>query len=164
MRYLSLSVACLAMLAAGCDGGTAPPTAPSTIIPASTPAPPAPTPSPALPNRFTEIALGEAVSSRVTKDDPLCDEGWHYRCGYYRVTAPGDGILDVTMRWSSADAYPLDIDVLNSHGGRLAVHPQVGPGERRVAFRATAHEVYFIEVWSFMDPGVEFELRTSFRP
>jgi hypothetical protein len=116
-----------------------------------------------VPTTAATIAVGEVVNSQVTMDDPLCDPGWPHRCRYYRLTAPADGVLDVTMRWSSQqpDPYPLDIDVISAIG-RMGLPAGVGPGpQRRVTLRVKAGDTYVIEIWSFLSPGEGFELSTT---
>ena len=160
MGHLRFAAVSFAMLALGCDGGTSVlPTGPSQLPPRAT----TPTPGPLVPTNAATIAVGEVVNSHVTMDDPLCDPGWPHRCRYYRLTAPVDGVVDVTMRWSSQqpDPYPLDIDII-SVLGRMGPPVAVGPGpQRRVTLRVKAGDAYAIEIWSFLSPAEAFELSTA---
>jgi hypothetical protein len=115
-----------------------------------------------VPTNAATLALGEVVKSHVTVNDPLCDPGWPHRCRYYRLTAPADGVLEVTVRWSSRqpDPYPLDIDLI-SRFGRMGLPVAVGPGpQRRMILSVKTGDTYAIEIWSFLSPAEAFELST----
>ena len=160
MRHLPISLLFLAVLASGCDATTTIPTAPDAV----TPLPPASPPPPAVRRSdvAVDIALGEVVRSRVTENDPLCGEPWPHRCRIYRVTAPTSGLLKASMTWSPQvrDPYPLDIGVVDERG--LESFPHVISGtQREVWVRVTAGSSYFIEIWSFLSPPEEFELRAA---
>ena len=149
MRNVGSLMVLLALAAIGCESpqralllGPTPLT--------STP-PPAPSPPPQVPHpRLADanpMAIGETVRSQTTTDDPFCDPGWPHRCRYLEVTAPHDGMLRVTMRWSPAqpDPYPLDIGVIGPNGREWL--PVVGPGTQRyVDVPAGAGATYLIEV------------------
>jgi hypothetical protein len=65
------------------------------------------------------------------------------------------------MRWSSElqEPYPLDIGLIAPNDGLI---PEVGPGtQRRLSFGVVVGGTYVIEIWSFLDPGEEFELTTA---
>jgi hypothetical protein len=160
MGHLRLSVVTFAMVALGCDGARSVlPTAPGELDPRAT----TPAAAPVVPTNAATIVIGEVVNSKVTMDDPLCDPRWPHRCRYYRLTAPADGFLEVTMRWSveQPDPYPLDIDIISAFG-RMGLPPDVGPGpQRRVAPRVKAGDTYTIEISSFLSPGEAFELTTA---
>jgi hypothetical protein len=161
MEMLRFSVFFFALLALGCDGGaSAVPTGPSQPpTPAS--APPSSTGFVVPPNTAT-IAVGEVLNGQATEQDPLCAPGFPYRCRYYRLIAPADGILDITIKWSAqqVDPYPLDLDVI--HATRIGSQPLIGPGpQRRISIRIRSGDSYAIEVWSFLSPGEAFELSTA---
>ena len=162
MGHVRLTAVFLAMLALGCDGGRSVwPTVPSQLPPATTT--PTPPPGPMVPPNAATIAVGDVVKSLVTVDDPLCDPGWAHRCRYYRLTVPADGILDVTITWSSQqpDPYPLDIDVISALG-RSGPPAAVGPGpQRRVTLSVKSGDMYTIQIWSFLSPAEAFELSTT---
>jgi len=151
-----LVVACVSLLAIGCDGESTVPSSPT-----STPLPP-PAPAPSRnqqPSGGAPIVLGEAVTARVTQDDPVCGAPYPHRCLYFRLEASRTGHLTVTMRWDSriADPYPLDIAVIDPLG-RMAL-PTIGPGtQRQVSLPVSAGSTYVIEIWSAATPGEPFEL------
>ena len=153
-----LVVACASLLAIGCDGESTFPSSPSST---SSP-PPGPAPASSLnqqPTGGVLIVLEEAVTARVTQDDPLCGGPYLYRCRYFRLAASRNGHLTVTMRWDSqvADPYPLDIGVIDPFG-RMAF-PTIGPGtQRQVSLPVSAGSTYVIEIWSAAAPGEQFEL------
>ena len=162
MEMLRFSVFSFALLALGCDGG-------SSVVPTgpSQSGPPASTPGPSralvVPPNAASITVGEVVKGQVTGEDPLCDPGWPHRCRYYRLVAPADGTLTVTIKWSAqqVDPYPLDLDVVSASlriGSATAIEPA---SQRRTSVRIKAGETYAIEVWSFLSPGEPFELSTA---
>ena len=162
MRHLPVSLLCLAVFASGCDSNTFP-TAPGPVTPSrSAPSPP----SPAVPRDAVDLALGGVVRSRVTEGDPLCgSQPYQFHCRRYRLTIPASGILVVVMAWGAEvlNPYPLDIGVLDERG--FEYPPSVGPGpQRRVEFRVSAAGTYVVEIWSFLTPHEDFELRTAFHP
>lgn len=157
MRFLA--AICFAMLALGCsDGRSLLPTGPSSLPTTALPGLPGPT------NAITIVAV-EVVNDRVRSDDPLCDPEWPHRCRYYQLKAAVDGVLDVSLKWSShqLDPYPLDIDVIGVHG-RIGPTPAIGPGnQRRVSLPVRAGDTYAIEIWSFLSPGEVFDLSATIR-
>ena len=164
MRHLPISLLCLAVLASGCDAVSTFPTSPGAVTPQPS-APPPPPPPVSRSEVAVDIALGQVVRSHVTDDDPLCDPAWPYRCRYYRLIAPTSGVLNVSIAWSpqARDPYPLDIGVVEERG--LEYFPLVGPDtQRQVSLRVTAGRTYVIEIWSFLSPPEEFELRTAIQP
>jgi hypothetical protein len=163
MRNVGSIMVLLAVAAVGCESPRRAlllgPT-PLASTPPPIPPPPQPIPHPRL-GDATPIAIGETVKSQTTADDPWCAPGGPHRCRYFKVTAPIQGVLRVTMRWSAAqpDPYPLDIGV---HGPTGEWLPVVGPGaQRHVDVRADAGATYLIEVWSFLTPAERFELTSS---
>jgi hypothetical protein len=108
------------------------------------------------------------INSRVTLDDPLCDQVWPYRCAHYRLIAPGDGVIDFVMTCPAlADKYVVDIGVIDP-AGRMWISAEaeqwrLGP-QRTVRIPVTAGATYVIEIWSLGAPGEMFELKTSYRP
>lgn len=166
MRTAGSFVALLALAAAGCESpGRVLALAPTPVVAAPPPGPP---PAPPVPHpRLADanpMAVGETVRSQATTDDPLCDPGWPYRCRYFRIIAPRDGTLRVTMRWSAAqpDPYPLDIAV---YGPMHEWESAPGRGaEREVLGPADSGASYLVEVWSFLTPAEPFELTSSIEP
>jgi hypothetical protein len=157
MCRFRISIVCLGLVALGCDRGL--PTAPT---PGAT-AVPLPTPSPSpQPPLGSHIEVGEVITSRVTSDDPLCGHNTPFPCRYYRLTPARDGVLQVTLAWNPqlVDDYPLDMSVIDPQGKDWAA-TVVGRAQRGVSVRVTAGASYVIEIWSFLSPGVEFELRSS---
>lgn len=157
MCRFRISIVCLGLVALGCDRGL--PTAPT---PGATAVPlPLPSPSP-QPPFGSDIEVGEVITSRVTPDDPQCGLVAPFFCRYYRLTPPRDGVLHVTLAWSPQlhDNYPLDMGVIDPHG-RERTATVVGPAQRGVSLRVTAGAPYVIEIWSFLSPAAEFELRSS---
>jgi hypothetical protein len=102
--------------------------------------------------RYTSIAVGEAVSARVNADDPRCAVWPEWPCQYFRLTAPSDGTLDVVMTHSAGN---LDLSFTND-AGNTWWYP--------VSIPVTAGATYQITVWEYETTGVEFELRTSLQP
>jgi hypothetical protein len=161
MRHIPVSLLCLAVLASGCDSNTFP-TAPGPVTSSAASPPPVGPRADAA----TSIVLGEMIRSRVTEGDPLCGAPpYQFRCRRYRVTIPASGIFVAVMAWGAEvlNPYPLDIGVLDERGFEYV--PSVGPGpQRRVEFRVSAGSTYVIEIWSFLTPHEDFELRTAFHP
>lgn len=162
MRNTHLAIILILLVAYGCDNGGQLPAGPSTIPPASSQGARQPVETP--------IALGQTVSSRVTDDDPICRKPYPFRCQYFLLPVPEDGVLDVTIWWSAAqrDPYPLDMEVIGPSGGWSADIPEfvgrlpVANGPSRVARGpAIGGSTYVIEVWSFLTPHEPFELITS---
>lgn len=113
---------------------------------------------------FSWIALGGAISGRITADDPLCAGASAHHCRYYRLTAPTDGLFEVVITSSAMGtdylSAPLDLYVVDRSG--KGWDPVFGPGpEMRVSLRVKAGSEYQITVWSSVVPGVAFELRAS---
>lgn len=153
MRTFFTSVVCFGLLVA-CGCGT------QQRFPTSITAPTVPTVVPALPiafaERFTVMTVDEMVRSRVTTDDPPCVDFPEFRCQYFRLTAPRDGIVDVIITTTHAVSSQLqDISIRDSQGADIW-----GPVGGRVSIRIKAGEVYQVTVW-YAAPGVEFELRSS---
>jgi hypothetical protein len=155
MRRLHSVVICFALAAMGCDSTFIPPTAP-------TPNPPAaPTPTPVPQPRFEQrLEIGEVIKTRVTREDPLCSEGWPYRCRYYGLTPATNGLLNITMTWQNGGVYPLDFGVYDAQGRSWDAVADAGL-RRSVTLPVTAGATYVIEIWSFLEPGEEFELGSS---
>ena len=154
MRNTHLAIILILLVACGCDNGGQLPAAPSTIAPASSE-------GARQPDLGTPIALGQIVSSRVTDDDPICGNPYRFRCKYFLLPVPEDGVLEVMIRWSAAqrDPYPLDMEVIGPSRGWSA---EIANGPYRVARgRASGGSTYVIEVWSFLTPHEPFELTTS---
>ena len=155
----------IAVLMVGC-GSSAPvsltgPTA-STLLP--TPGAPQPPPPPGvLPIPFDAaipLAFGTTVTDRVADDDPSCGEAYPYRCRYFRVAVPHDGVLVVTIRWNFPASYPFDLGVYGPTGP--VADGQIGVGlDRTARGRVIGGTSYLIEVWSFLTPSGSFELSTS---
>jgi len=157
MRRFRISIVCLGLVALGCDRGL--PTAPT---PGATPVPlPSPSPLP-QPTLGSPIEVGEVITSRVTSDDPLCGHMTSYPCRYYRLTPARDGVLHITLAWSPQllDNYPLDMSVIDPQGKEWAAIV-VGRAQRGASLPVTAGAPYVIEIWSFLSPPAEFELRSS---
>jgi hypothetical protein len=157
-----IAALCCALFVVACDGrnGNILPAAPTTLPQSTSPASPRPMPPASVPATAIRIAVGHVVTARVTTNDPLCWPGWPYHCRHYALTAPSDGIFEVTMRWSSeiSDPYPLDIGLLPPDEWLL---PVVGPGsQRRLSFQVAAGAAYVIEISSYLIPGAEFDLTT----
>jgi hypothetical protein len=117
------------------------------------------------PTVFTSLAVSGQTSSRVTDADPQCDpRSANAHCQFFRVDAPGTGLLTVTMTWSASSPgdYPLDIEVTDSEGWTwdgVATGPQ-----RRVTLDVQPR-TYWVTVWSSpLQPGEPFILTTSFAP
>ena len=168
MRNTGFGIVLLALTASGCNGSsrellpvTPTPTAAAPTVSTEPPLSP-PSQRPRQPELGTSIAVDQAVSSRVTPDDPLCDPGWRYRCRYFRLAVPRDGVLRVTIQWNPAqlDPYPLDMEIIGPSGsGWLG---QIGRGPQRIGRgRVSGGSTYVIEVWSFLTPGEPFELLAS---
>lgn len=156
MGRFRISMVCLGLVALGCDRGL--PTAPT---PGATAVPlPSPSPSP-QPSLGSHIEVGEVITSRVTPDDPLCGDVAPFHCRYYRMTPARDGVLHITLGWNPQllEDYPLDMGVIDPQG-RERVATVVGRAQRGVSVRVTAGAPYVIEIWSFLSPGAEFELRS----
>ena len=166
MRRLGVPTISLVVVMSGCSGSQ--PLAPTAPSPVSAPDPHAsvdrvPAATPVQLPAGTPIAIGRSITSRVNPDDPMCAPPWPYRCRYFEFTPPSDGIIEVTMTWSSqvATSYPLDIDIIDAKRTNWPV--SVGPGpQRRLRGRVDAGATYLIEIWSFLTPGEEFELISSF--
>ena len=168
MRNAHVTLALVALAAYGCDdAGQQPLTAPSTVSAIATPLSGESRLSPpsqrdVQPDAGTLIALGQAISSRVTDDDPICGSAYPFPCRYFRVAVPQDGVLEITIRWSAAlrDPYPLDMDVIGPSG--VGWIGEIAEGPRRIARgRVAGGNTYVIEVWSFLTPHEPFELTTS---
>lgn len=168
MRNTHLVIALLAILAWGCDNaGRQVAVAPSTVPAASTTVSEQPRMSPPShrdrqPDVGNVITLGQVISSHLTADDPICGDRYPFRCRYFRLPVPEDGILEVTIRWSATqrDPYPLDMDVVGPSGAGWV--GMIANGPHRVARgRATGGSTYVIELWSFLTPDEPFELTTS---
>jgi hypothetical protein len=142
----------LGLLAAACGGdGSAVPTAPIQTPAFSTPAPP----PVVFAERYTQITLGEVVKGRVNADDPMCDA---WQCQYFRLTAPSDGRLIVTLTSSigtSTGGINLDLVVTDPEGREWWQPSPV---------QAKGGVTYQIAILEYESPGVEFELRTSLEP
>jgi hypothetical protein len=165
MHAVWIVIVCLVAAAVGCGGSDVPsPTAAPSVLP---PRPIAPPPSAIVPVPAggIPIGVGEVVVSRVMPEDPLCDPAWPYRCRYFRVTAPTDGLMEVIMRCPVlAVRYVVDLGVIDTEGRAWFGQPQfvLGP-QRSVTLRVAAGATYFVEIWSVDAPGEEFEVRTSIR-
>jgi len=166
MRHVNLAVVVLVLIASGCGGGDRQlPMGPS-AVPAPLPSSGEPRMSPPTlrdrqPDLGRPIPLGEMVSSRVATDDPVCPGPHLFRCQYFRLTVPQDGVLEVTIRWSAAqrDPYPVDMDVIGPSGAGFS--GEIASGPYRVARgRVAGGSTYVIEVWSFLTPDEPFELTT----
>ena len=167
MRNAHLVVVFLVFGACGCGDGDRPlPIAP-TAVPTPAPISGEPRLSPPRsrdrqPDLGRTIAVGEIVRSRVTPDDANCGDPYPFRCQYFRLPVPQDGVLEVTIRWSAAqrDPYPLDMEIIGPSGAGWVGEIATGP-ERIARGRATGASTYVIEVWSFLTPDEPFELITS---
>jgi hypothetical protein len=172
MRINYLAIVLLASVAYGCGGGSRGlVTAPSAIAPPPPIVPTEPRMSPPFnyPRQTelgTAIALGTTTSSGVTADDPICPDSGAvpYRCQYFRLAVPETGVLDVTIRWSTAqrDPYPLDMGVIGPSGAGWVSEFSNGP-YRIARGQVSGGNTYVIEVWSFLTPPEPFELTTSIR-
>lgn len=167
MRNVGSLVVLLALVAGGCEGPhRSVVLGPTPLAPTASPSPPlpAPVPHPRLAEAIP-LAVGQAITSQTTTDDPLCTPDWPHRCRYFKITAPEKGTLHVTMRWSEAqrDPYPLDIGVIGPNGVEWSA--DVGPGtQRRVQVEVDADATYVVEIWSFLTPAEPFELTSSLEP
>ena len=161
MRITVLWLVLVVLTAYGCgDQRRALPTTPSTFPPSAPTVSPPVRESPPPLAAGTSIALGHTIVGRITEDDPLCWPGWPYRCQYYRVTVPHDGMLLVTIRWDFPASSPFDMDVFSPSG--TIASGQVGVGlERTARGPVTGGTTYIIEVESFLTDVEPFELTTS---
>lgn len=156
MRRLHLVMVCLAFMTVGCERSQ--PLAPTTL-PTPGPVPPV---RPVLPPPFEQrLEIDEVIKTRITADDGWCGDQFPYHCRHYGLTAKTSGVLQVTMTWWGGGEYPLDLGVIDSLGREWPA--LAGPGRRRdVVLPVVAGETYVIEIWSFLFPGEEFELRSAF--
>jgi hypothetical protein len=149
------AIVCLGLLATACDDGGSRipiPSAPSPVLS------PAPSPFPGAPfsERYTQITLGDVVTSRVTDDDPPCVGEPQWDCQYFRLTAPGDGLLEVVMTVTPNSLGKPNLDLSFSDSERKEWwSPVIAP--------VKAGSTYQITVWEYAFPGVEFELRFLLR-
>jgi hypothetical protein len=118
---------------------------------------------PSQPAAGASITLGQTISSRITLDDPICDTGWPFRCQYFRLAVPAEGVLEVTIRWSATqlDPYPLDMGVIGPSGEGWVSEFSGQP--YRIGRGRVSGGTYVIEVWSFLVPHEPFELTTVLR-
>ena len=123
MRSAYFVVGLLVPLTCGCRGDDRPLALGPSSVPVASPTSGEPRMSPSSnrdqqPDLGRTIALGEIVSSRVTPDDHICGDRYPFRCQYFRLPVPQDGILEVTIQWSAAqrNQYPLDMDIIGPSG------------------------------------------------
>jgi hypothetical protein len=163
MRKIALWVALSALAVCGCGDERRPlPTTPSAILPTPSPEPRPPAPAPPhLLDLETPIEFGQSDTFTVTSDDPVCGaRPYQYHCRYFRVTAPRDGVMVVTIGWKIPEEYPFDMAVFGPSGG--VADGQIGVGLERIARgRVSAGSTYVIEVWSFLTTPEPFDLSTS---
>jgi hypothetical protein len=141
--------------------------------PVTGPAPPTPTPEYLglwrISDVYVPLSVGQVINSRITEDDPRCMYHPNQHCHYYRIAAPSDGLLEVTVKSESMGATyiqaPLDLYITNVTDDRgKGWDPVFGPGpQMRVSARAKAGAEYQISLYSWAPdlPGVEFELRAA---
>lgn len=162
MRSIAFSVALSTLAVCACGDARRPlPTTPSAILPTPSPEPRPPAPAP--PRLLeTPIEFGQSDTFTVTSDDPVCGaRPYQYHCRYFRVTAPRDGVMVVTIRWKIPEEYPFDMAVFGPSGG--VADGQIGVGLERIARgRVSGGSTYVIEVWSFLTTSEPFDLSTSF--
>ena len=109
------------------------------------------------------LAFGTTVTDHVADDDQSCGGAYPYRCRYFRVAVPHDGVLVVTIRWNFPASYPFDLGVYSPIGP--VADGQIGIGlERTARGRVIGGTTYLIEVWSFLTPSGSFDLSTSIEP
>jgi hypothetical protein len=147
-RRLLASIACMTFLAGGCGDKTVPPIGPS-------PNPPPginPSPPPfSFAETFSQIEVGEVVHRLVAVDSPECIEDPGWKCQYFRITIPSEGILKIDITLGLGQ---LDISLADSRGSKLW-YPVVAS--------VKAGATYEITAW-YVTPGTEFEFRTSLQP
>ena len=156
-KFIPSAIGC-GLLAIACSGRTDRhiPTTPTQSIATPTPVPAPPF---AFAEPYTQITAGEVISRRVTADAPPCVGFPEFRCQHFRLSAPANGHIDVTVTTIRSVWY-LGLDVsLTDSSGREYWGP-VG-GENTLAVRAGT--TYQMTVW-YATPGDEFELRSSLRP
>lgn len=188
MRRLFPAVLWIALAGPACDGGPSMPTAPSQPAPptgfpfgaapgpATGPAPPTPTPGHLglwpISETYVRLAVDDAITSRITADDPRCMIHQQQHCRYYRISPAQDGLLEITVRSEAmGPTYinaPLDLYITNVTEQRgKGWDPVFGPGpQMRVSARAKAGEQYQISLYSWTSdvPGVEFDIRAAIWP
>ena len=107
------------------------------------------------------LSVGESVVGRVTADDPRCVGEPQWPCQSFRITAPKNGALKVTMRHAEGN---LDVSITDAQRSVWWWSERPAAGLTRVTAPVKAGATYQITVWEYERPGVEFELRTVLHP
>jgi hypothetical protein len=144
------------------------PTSPSGGTSAPAPAPtPNPQPGPLPSIAFTEIRLGQTVTSVVPTPAPPCFDWPEWPCQYFRFTAPSDGRVTVELRYRPETQPPgrfgpqqsVDISVADA-SGREVWADFGGPDVTRARLDVKEGVIYQITLW-YTYPDLAYELQTT---
>jgi hypothetical protein len=141
------------------------PTSPS----GGTSAAPAPSPQPRpLPSvDFTEIDLGQTVTSVVPTPAPPCAGEPQWPCQYFRFTAPSDGRVTVELRYRPETQPPghfgpqgVDISVVDGFGREVWADFFNPAGVTKATLDVKEGVIYQITLW-YTYPRLEYELQST---
>jgi hypothetical protein len=154
----------------GCSGGNHPgfqlptsPTEAATPPPVYIPPPPRQFP----PYEITTIVVGEVIT-RTNLDAPECLDELNWPCLYFRVTAPGTAMLEVTLVCAKGTQGNQGVDLtLRERGAHAYVWAQSfsqtdTQAETIVTAPVVEGRTYDITMW-YTFPNLAYELRTRLR-
>jgi hypothetical protein len=163
MKCLIL-IACVALLAAGCDRATVP-SLPTSPTPSTTSSPPRQPEGPYyVPGTGTMIVPGQVVVGTIVSG-PACFWNWEANgvCQVFEIAAPQDGTLEATVTRKTESAIDImDLFLVEPNGAWVAAH--AGRIEEHATIPVKGGMTYGILVMSFNNGPLEFELKADFRP
>jgi hypothetical protein len=178
-RFIGALVAfAVCVFTLGCDSSNrvlSLPTSPSggtsaAPVPTPTPAPtptPIPQPRPLPSVAFTEITVGQTVTSVVPTPAPPCAGEPQWPCQYFRFTAPSDGLVTVELRYRPETQPPgrfglqgVDISVVDASGREVWADFFSPSGVTGARVNVKEGVIYQITLW-YTYPSLEYELETA---